>query len=899
MVLIGLFALILLWAQPASAEPISLSLLAAVGLPAISGSILAGITTFVLTFAATTALSFVASALFKQPARSGGATGGGSAPTIDNKVTIRQAAAARPIIYGEARAAGVYAFIHATDNNQNLRLVILFAGHEVEDFTEIWFNDAAVDIDWGSAGQVTSGPFAYKANVTKHLGAPDQLADQDLIDVTGGLWTATDRLQGIAYLYVTLNFDAKVYTAGVPNITAVIKGKNDIYDPRTDTTGWSPNSALCTANYLCDATYGVPVDYAGGIDEDYLIAAANACDEDGIDADAAEVRYRTDGVLQSSAQPQAIIGQLLGAMHGRVPYDGERWRIIAGVYQTPVLVFTDDDLRAGPRIQTLTSRRDIFNAVKGTFIGPANAWQEADFPPVKSALYKAQDGDQEIWKDMALPLTRTAARSQRIAKIDLLKTRQPITAAMPGKLTLWTAAAGDTIGWTSARYGWTAKAFEVGRCRFAVYSNGGNPTLGIDLELRETAAAVYSHLTSEESSVDPAPNTDFPSALAALPPSNLTATERLYEARPGVRAAAKVVLAWQASPDAFVISGGGYLAEYRLAGSGDWVPLHQTAALTIDIPDIEPGIYDFRVSAVNWAGNASDPLTIMARQIAGLGAAPSPPANLTLIPNGNFVVARWDTPEDLDVELSGNIIFRHASQLTGAGWADGVTISKPLPASLTKAELPLVAGTYMAKFRDASGIWSDGFASFATGQVGQLAFTTLTGGSLVEDPAFAGAKTNCTALLGGLRLGGAGLFSDIPLLSAVPSVVYYGGVRESGTYDWSTPIDLGAAQRGRLTVNMTSLSINVFDLVSQRTGNVSTWPRFGGSVFGAESDAHTEVRFTQDDPNGMSPVWTAWARLDVGEFFARGIDLRTQLSRTDASFDRRISALAAIAEEVV
>lgn len=901
MVLIGLFALLFMWATPASAEPISISLLLAVGATSLAASATAvAVTTFVLTTLVSMALTFVAQALFKPSSNVGAsrASSGGSAPTIDNKVTIRQAAAPRQIIYGKTRASGVYGLVHATDDNQYLHLVVMFAGHEIEEYSQIWFNDEIVTLN--EFGQVIGGTFDGAAQVNMHLGHPDQAADASLVAASEGAWTSTDRLRGIAYLYVLLRWNAEVFTSGLPNITCVIKGKKDIYDPRDESTGYSANSALCFANYLCDQTYGLPVDYDIGINETSLISAANASDEDvDLPGGGTEKRYETDGIIQSSSQPQEIIGRMLGAMHGRAPYDGEQWKIIAGVYQVPTLTFNDDYLRAGPKIQTLTSRRDVFNAGKGTYVGPLNKWQEADFEPITSAAFQEEDGDQQIFKDYSFPLTSSPYRARRIVKIDLLKARQPITASMPCNLSVWRAQAGDTIGWTSERYGWVDKPFEIGRARFAVDTSSGNPILAVDLDLRETAAALYDETTSAESTVDPAPDTNFPSVFGALPPSNLQASESLYATRNGGGVKAKVTLTWDASPDAFVTSGGGYLVEYRETGTSFWVPLPQTSALTIDILDVAPAVYDFRVFSVNWAGNRSDlAAMIVARPIVGISAPPAAPANLTLVPNGNFAVLRWDAPPDLDVEIGGTIIFKHASQLTGASWADGITISKPLPASLTFAVLPLVAGTYMAKYRDAGGTWSEDFASFATSQDGALEFNGLVDGSLVEDPDFTGVKTNCVAFEGKLKLGGAGLFSDIPLVSDIPSFAYYGGVLTSGTYNWSAPIDLGVKTHGCLTINKTTLLLNIFELISERTGDVSTWPRFGGDVAGTEADARTEWRLTDDDPSG-TPTWTEWARVDVGEFNSRGIELRTQLESFDPSFDIEIRALSAIADEIV
>jgi len=906
MIFIGLALAFFLIATPAEAIPVAF-VATALGL-SLTGWAAAAIT-FALNFVLAAALSFVAQALFKPSVPSTKAPGAADQASVDNKITVRQSAASRQIVYGEMRIGGIYAFIHSTDSNNHLHVVVMVAGHEIDSFQEVWVNDAAysVEDDLDDDGFISKAgdKFGTKLRFKFHLGAADQAADADLIAECGSdAWSTTDRLRGIAYAYVRLVWNADTFGGGVPNLSFVVRGKNDIYDPRDESTDYSANSALCLANYLCDATYGIPVDYDTGIDEAALIAAANICDEEiTLAGGGSEVRYRTDGVMTSDAQPQEIIGKLLGAMHGKAPYDGERWKIMAGAYATPSLTFTDDDLRAGPKIQTITSRKDLFNAVKGTYIGasppagddsdaPRNNYQVIDFPPVVSDTYRDQDG-QRLWKDISLPLTTSATRAQRIAKIDLLKARQQIVATMPCKLSVWRCQAGDTVLWTSERYGWTAKPFEVASAKFSVDDNP--PTLGVDLVLRETAASVYDWSSSEESAVDPAPNTNFPDVFNVLPASNLTVTELLYSTRDGGGVKAKARLSWTASADAFVTSGGAYRAAWRLSGTSVWTYLPPTAALFADVLDIDPGIYDFRLEAVNWAGTLSDPLTVT-QSIAGLSAAPSPLTGFTVNASGGLAIARYNLSPDLDVREGGSIVFRHSALATGATWADGTTISEPLSGNSSMAVLPLKAGTYMAKCVDSSGIWS-GMASFVQTQASVLSFSTLSGGTLVEDPVFGGTKSGCFVSEGELLLGAAGEFDDVPDVDALLLWDYTGGVASTGSYLFSAPMDLGSVKKCRLTSAMRARVENIYDDFDSRTGEVDDWPDWDGAMTGNEADAVLMVRSTTGNPAG-SPTWSDWQRLDSADFVARGFQFRLDLSSTDVSFNIAISSLAVVAEGI-
>lgn len=366
---------------------------------------------------------------------------------------------------------------------------------------------------------------------TTHLGTADQAADATLIGFLPDKWTADHRLQGITYIYVGLAHNVEVWKSGAPNITALVRGKK-VYDPRTGLTAWSNNAALCVADYLHDAKYGLGAAYGSKIATAELIAAANACDEDisilqlpawfpfGQGGAITEKRYTCNGIVDTEQTPKDIIQGLASAMAGTAVYTGGQWSILTGVYRTPTVTLNEDDLRAELQVTTRISRRELFNAVKGTFISPANDWQPADFPPITSATYEAEDGGTRLFKDVELPFTTSSATAQRLVKLDLYKTRQQITVKAPCKLSALPTRVGDNVYLNNARMGWTDKPFEIIDWAFSVYEDEtGAPALGVDLVLRETAPECYAWSIGEEQAYDPAPNTtlDSPLRYAALP----------------------------------------------------------------------------------------------------------------------------------------------------------------------------------------------------------------------------------------------------------------------------------------------------------------------------------------------------------------------------------------------
>ena len=508
-----------------------------------------------------------------------------------------------------------------------------------------------------------------------------------------------------------------------------------------------------------------------------------------------EARFETNGALLSSLEPQEIMGRLLGAMHGRAPYDGDRWRIIAGVWQPPTVTLTDDELRAGPRIATLTSRRDACNTVRGTYMGPDNNWQVADFPPIVSTTYRELDGGLDLVKDIELPLTTSASMAQRIAKIDLLKARQQIVATMPCRLSAWRVQVGDTVSWSSDRYGWSGKLFEVAATRFELYDDDtGAPALGVTLELRETAAEIYDWTTDEESPVDVAPNTDLPNPFEVLPPTNLTVAETIYTTRDGTGVKARADLAWVASLDGFAEL---YQPEFRQWPSGDWTKLARIAGLTASLNDLAPTTYEFRVAAVNVLGVLSEYESLV-KVITGLQGPPAAPTGLTIFASGGWGLLRWVQSDDLDVRIGGALVVKWSSteapyylgeggDLFGEGadlfglvdqaasWDTASPLIDAVPGADTHATVPLRSGTYLAKFRDSTGTCSDEAALVETQQSsGDYALLV----SIVEDPSFAGSKTDCTASGGELVLDAG---------------------EASALYDFATAMNLGAIYLARIT----------------------------------------------------------------------------------------------------
>ena len=205
----------------------------------------------------------------------GGIVGQKLAPKIDppnfgtaleSGITVTSKAPTAPyrIIYGESRVGGVIVYAETTSaTNEFLHMVIVLAGHEVDDITSIFLGDDIVSLETTSNDSngipiytpTGSDQYNGKLLVKKHLGNPDQLADANLVaDVSQ--WTTAHKIQGKAYIYAKFTFDKDVYPNGVPNVSAIIKGKK-LYDPRATSFTASSSNVSTTNNTITISSHGL------------------------------------------------------------------------------------------------------------------------------------------------------------------------------------------------------------------------------------------------------------------------------------------------------------------------------------------------------------------------------------------------------------------------------------------------------------------------------------------------------------------------------------------------------------------------------------------------------------------------------------------------------------------
>jgi hypothetical protein len=585
---------------------------------------------------------------------------------------VRSPIAARSIIYGRCRVSGTIVYISTTGTkNEYLHLVVALAGHEVEAIDEIYFNDEEVPL----SGNQPTGFYSGVALINKKRGVPNDTADADLIaatvSLTDGKWTSDHKLSGIAYLYVRLTWDAEKYPSGIPNISAVVRGRK-VFDPRTSTTAYSANAALCLRDYLTNSL-GMGMTTAE-MDDTAFGAAANICDENveikpvTTPTPTEENRYEANGVVSTSASPDENIGKLLSAMGGLIAYTGGKIAPYAAAYRIPTVTFSEKHFVGPISVQTRTSARDRVNSVKGVYLSEINNWQVTDFPTITDAAYVSDDNGVVFFRDVVLPFTTSSSCAQRLAVIELRRAREEITMSARFRLEAMQVRAGDTVMITNAKLGFSSKVFEVMEWNFA--SGGNPPEVFVDMTLRETDSSVYSWNVTDEIYTAGALNTTLPDPFTLAAPSGLTltanGTTQLIQA--DGTALPRILVAWTAPASAFIQSGGVVGIEYKESTSATYLTWSRVAGdQTRDFisSDVKIGLtYDVRIYGESYFGVSTSYLTAQTG-VAKDTTAPVTPTGLTaVVGTGRAVSLDWNDNTEPDFSEYG--IYRNTTALTPA-----------------------------------------------------------------------------------------------------------------------------------------------------------------------------------------------------------------------------------------
>ena len=482
-------------------------------------------------------------------------------------------------------------------------------------------------------------------------------------------WNSNCILRGTAYVYARLRYDSEVFRSGMPNISATIKGKK--IANLAGTVEWSDNPALCIRDYMTDARYGLGED-ADSFDSATLANAVSVCDETiALDGGGTEKRYVLNGMLDTGKSRKANVEDMLTSMGGKLVYSGDEYFLQAASYVAPTITIDETLLTGELQIQTRQSRRQLYNAVKGSFISKEKNYIVADYPAQKSATFATADGG-ELFLDMALPFVTGNTQAQRLAKIAMLSSRKATTVTLPCNLAALKFKAGDNIMVSNAKMGWVSKVFEVLSYKMHPNSDG---TISVDVSAIETASDVYDWATSDQQDFLDAGEIDLFIGKEVAPPTNLVANVSTNRSLDGT-IENNIFALWNISPDPFV-------THYNISvttTSGTDTVVYLTKRPYFRLPNLLPAVnYTIEVRAVNELGYESS--KISATRTTPADFVPDVPSLYRISKSGSaapttteFTTAAGRNPKNNDAvittDTSASPVQTHAwtYDLAGTAW---------------------------------------------------------------------------------------------------------------------------------------------------------------------------------------------------------------------------------------
>lgn len=618
--------------------------------------------------AAIKAGSFV---LTTKAAQSMGLIGNNAANELKGQtINVRSSTAPRQLIYGQSLVGGVMFYAATTGStNEYLHTVFGLADHQIQSIEKVYFGDEDVGT---VSGNVSSGRYSGKARIQNSLTGGTAYAD--LVTETAALtnkWTSSHKLTGISSVYVRMQYDTSVFTS-IPTVRALVKGKL-VYDPRTTTTAWSENPALCIRDYIM-SDYGLRAT-SDEIDSASFIAAANICDET-VTAKTAvtQKRYTLNGVVDTSKSPREVLQDMLSTCAGMLIYSSGKYKLIAGAFSSPVQTITVDDLRGDVQLSCANEKANLFNRVIGVFADADKLYSATEYPAIASSTFKTQDGNEELTAQLDLNFTTNVLEAERLAKINLLKSRQGIVVNISCKPTCLNITAGDVVGLTIAQLGWSGKYFRVMEWKL-------NEDIGVDLVLKEEDSTAYDWSTSD--AIDGAPNTSLTLIQPQAAPTGLTAANQNLSLPdgtilPGVR------ITWTAVSSAYVT---GYELQFKLSTDTVWQSVF-TSQTVYDIAGQQQValLYNVRVRAI-FSDKEGPFSTTINHTLSGDTTAPAAPTSLTAVGSAKTIQLSWTNPTAADWfynEIWENSSNNSATATKIAEVSSSSFARSGLPASTTK-----------------------------------------------------------------------------------------------------------------------------------------------------------------------------------------------------------------------
>jgi len=803
-----------------------------------------------------------------------------------------------PVIYGERLVGGTRVFVETSGtDNQYLYVAIILAEGEINDIKGIRIDDkdvtfassfsdnTAVEVDSSDSVFYKGGESLIR--VEPHYGTDGQSASSLLSTLSN--WGSNHKLSGLAYLAIRFKWNQDVF-GSIPKIQTLIEGKKVVaYNSSLEaqTAAFSTNPAWVLLDYLTNARYGKGL-AVSDIDLQSFYDASQVCVTQVTPySGASDINiFDANAVLDTSKKIIDNTRTLLKGCRGYLPYTSGKYRLVIETTGTASITLTEDDIFGGFSVSS-PNKNDKYNRVICSYVSPDKNWQvdEVQFPPIddsslpsadQHATMKSADGGflLEGRFDFGQVIT-SPYQAEEMAEIILRRSREAIQLSINAGGNAYDLAIGDIVNITHSSLGYSAKAFRVISISF-----NEDFTVGLNLTEHQNSHYTWASKTQQAS----IPSTNLPNPNVVQPPASVTLDDTLIEYNDGTVIVALDV-SIGASPDSFVDY---YQVEYKLSTDSDYIIYAQGSGLNHRVLNvIDQQIYNVRVKAVNSLGVSSTYVTAT-RTIIGALAPPSDIEDFSCNVIGQEAHLSWTQIPDLDLAYYQ---IRYSTFTDGTGdWANSVSLVEKVSRPATSINVPARVGTYLIKAVDKLGNFSSNATAIISNVTGVLNFNAVATQS--EHPDFTGTKTNVIESDNTLKLDSSELFDSASGLFDDGTGLFESGLTSadlfaSGSYEFATPIDIGAKHTARITASITQTSDNLDDVFDSRTGDFDDQKsNFDGDT-PANCNAHIEIA-TSDD----NVTYTSFRNFTIGDYTARYFKFKLIMTSTDLSSTPVVSELS-------
>lgn len=792
-----------------------------------------------------------------------------------------------PIIYGERLAGGVRVFVETsgTDNTYLYMALVMSEGAihniaeiRVDDKVVVWSGSLA-DNTQRTVGSTDTNFYKNSESlitVEAHYGT-DAQATSSLLDELVS-WGSTHKLSGLCYLALKFKWNSDAFT-GLPTVQAKIQGKKVVaYNSSlvAQAGAYSTNPAWCLLDYLTNARYGkglttTEINLQSFYDASLVCTTQVTPYSGGADINIFDI----NAAIDTSNTILDNVKEFLKGCRGYLPYSSGKYSLVIETTGSASITLTEDDIIGGYSLST-PNKNEKFNRVICGFINPARNYQvdEVQFPPIddsgltladRHATMKTADGEFLLEGRFDFATITSPYQAEEMAEVILRRSRQALTLGITTSFKAYDLAIGDIVAITLSSLGFTAKDFRVIGITF-------NDDYTIGLSLVEYQAG---HYTWASKIVQPAvPSTNLPNPYTIQPPASVTLSDTLIEYNDGtVIVALDITIG--ASPDSFVDY---YQVEYKLNADANYIIYAQGSGLTHRVLNvIDQEIYNVRVKAVNNFAVSSTYVTA-SRTIVGAILPPSDVEDFSCNIVGQQAHLNWEQISDLDLAYYQ---LRFSTVTNGtADWQNSVSLVEKISRPATSITVPARVGTYLIKAIDKLGNFSSNATAIISNVTGVTNFNSIATQS--EHPLFLGTLSNVVVADNTLRLDSSELFDSASGLFDTDTTRFFDSgllnadFYSSGSYLFSSAIDIGATHTARITATLSQSSDNPDDLFDNRSGNFDD----GASNFDgdtpANANAHLEIATSNDNV-----TYTAFQNFNIGNYTARYFKFKVVLISRD------------------